>query len=272
VGQYKIPFSRQRVISSGDLQLVDRSIVNGEFTLDRDIGVELGSGDLGGWNALRYSAAVYSCQGRNTRNLNDFDMLYLVRVEWLPFGLFKDYKEADLERSEGPRLSLGTSYARLLGAPGVQGTLGSAPDDGGTTDMHLLNADVVFKMAGLSVFSEWMYRDGTRNPGSATTVDGTGAETPVPVEAPRDGFGGMLQVGYLLPGIDFELAARVALVRGVGDDSSLGDRDELGGGVSYYFADHPFKLQADYFRITDRVDDGPDVHADQTRVQLQVAY
>ena len=41
VGQYKIPFSRQRVISSGNQQMVDRSIANGEFNLDRDIGIDI---------------------------------------------------------------------------------------------------------------------------------------------------------------------------------------------------------------------------------------
>ena len=34
LGQYKVPYSRQRVVSSGNLQMVDRSIANGEFNLD----------------------------------------------------------------------------------------------------------------------------------------------------------------------------------------------------------------------------------------------
>ena len=49
MGQYKIPYSRERVISSGDLQMVDRSLANGEFTLDRDLGLDLRSEDLLGF-------------------------------------------------------------------------------------------------------------------------------------------------------------------------------------------------------------------------------
>ena len=37
-GQTKLPGNRQRVISSGNLQFADRSIVNSTFTLDRDFG------------------------------------------------------------------------------------------------------------------------------------------------------------------------------------------------------------------------------------------
>ncbi|HNF82320.1 MAG TPA: porin, partial [Cyclobacteriaceae bacterium] len=41
IGQTKLPGNRQRVNSSGDLQLPDRSIVNSEFNIDRDFGVQL---------------------------------------------------------------------------------------------------------------------------------------------------------------------------------------------------------------------------------------
>src|SRR5574343_696562 len=39
LGQTKLPGNRQRQVSSGKLQLVERSIVNTNFTLDRDKGV-----------------------------------------------------------------------------------------------------------------------------------------------------------------------------------------------------------------------------------------
>ena len=37
-GQTKLPGNIERVISSGDLQLIDRSLLNSRFTLDRDMG------------------------------------------------------------------------------------------------------------------------------------------------------------------------------------------------------------------------------------------
>ena len=39
-GQTKLPGNRQRVISSGDQQFVDRSIVNATFNIDRDFGFQ----------------------------------------------------------------------------------------------------------------------------------------------------------------------------------------------------------------------------------------
>lgn len=47
-GQMKVPFNRQRLISSGALQLVDRSIVNAELNLDRDVGIQAFTNDLFG--------------------------------------------------------------------------------------------------------------------------------------------------------------------------------------------------------------------------------
>ena len=40
-GQTKLPGNRERVISSANLQLVDRSILNSKFNIDRDLGVQL---------------------------------------------------------------------------------------------------------------------------------------------------------------------------------------------------------------------------------------
>ncbi len=39
-GQSKLPGNRERIISSGSLQLVDRSLVNSKFNIDRDMGIQ----------------------------------------------------------------------------------------------------------------------------------------------------------------------------------------------------------------------------------------
>jgi hypothetical protein len=112
VGQYKVPYSRQRVISSGSLQFVDRSIVQGEFNLDRDIGLDIRSSDPL-FDLFRYYAGVYIGEGRGAFELTQPGLMYLGRVEVLPFGEFADYVEADFERSLKPRLSVGVAYAYL---------------------------------------------------------------------------------------------------------------------------------------------------------------
>ncbi|HSP81858.1 MAG TPA: hypothetical protein VLQ93_25280 [Myxococcaceae bacterium] len=267
LGQYKVPFNRERVISSGDLMLVDRSIVNAEFNLDRDLGLDLRSEDLLGLGRLRYYVGVYVGEGHSAYALEDFDLMMLARVEVLPFGEFVDYSEADLERRRKPGLSIGVAAAHVDDAKGLQGLRGRTPRDGGTTDYTLFTADALFKWSGLSAQSEFILRKGTRNPGDA--VDEAG--NPLPIEAPRNGWGGFLQVGYLLPTTDLELAARYSLIRprGGATETSLQAANALGGGLSYYFHGHPFKLQGDYLHLWEEDFDRGD---NQLRVQLQASF
>lgn len=268
LGQYKVPFNRQRVISSGDLQLVDRSIVNSRFNVDRDLGFDIRSKDLFGLDLLKYYVGVFAGEGRNSNNSSDFGMMYLARVEVLPFGGFDDYTEADFERLPTPKASIGLGYGHLDRAGRDGGILGSAPPDGGTTDFNLFNADLMLKYAGFSLFSEHIIRKGSRNPGSAQDADGDAI-----AEAPAiDGFGSMVQAGYLFPETRFELSARVGMVRPLGDESNLNEEEEYGAGLSYYFAHHAYKLQADYFLLTSGPDSDNKLNEHQARVQLQAAY
>lgn len=263
VGQYKIPSNRQRVISSGDLQLVDRALLNGEFTLDRDVGLDLRSGDFLGLDMLRYYLGIYMARGRDGQGFDDFGMMYLARVELLPLGLFDDYAEADFERG-GPRLSFGLGWAHIDRARHDRGILGRSPADGGTTDTQHVFADAVFMYRGFSFMTEVAWRHGTRNPGDA--VDEMGM--PIPVAAARNGYGLHAQAGYLLPQLPVEIAGRYGLVRGLGSDTALGDSNELVVGLSYYAAQHPYKIQIDYGRLwSDGIDEG----SHELRAQLQIS-
>lgn len=270
IGQYKVPYSRQRVVSSADLQLVDRSLANGEFNLDRDVGLDIRSKDFLGWGKLRYYAGVYLGEGRDPFETDDFKLFYLGRVEVLPLGLFEDYSEADFERSFKPKLSLGAAYAFIDGAKRNRGILGSGPTDGGTTDYHNATADLVFKIAGFSATGEFFFRRGTRDFGTATEVDDMGNEVPAEREAARNGVGWFAQAGYLIPRLPLEFAARYGQLRRLGSGSAAPSEDELGGGLSYYFARHPFKLQVDYFRVWE--DEQLKLGRNQIRLQLQAGF
>ena len=264
IGQYKVPFSRQRVISSGDLQMVDRSIVNGAFNLDRDVGLDIRSRDLFGLGLFRYYLGVYIGQGRDAVGADDFGLMYIGRLEVLPFGMFDDYDEADFSRSSSPRLSIGAGWAAIDRAHGDRGILGRRPRDGGTTNTQHFTADAVFMVSGFSFFSEFMLRVGQRNPGDA--VDASGA--PIAAEAPADGWGLMAQAGYLVPHLPLEIAVRYGTTQALGQQSTMGESNELGVALSYYFAQHPFKVQADLFRLWD---DQFDVGITRFRLQLQAS-
>jgi phosphate-selective porin OprO/OprP len=273
VGQYKVPYSRQRVVSSGDLRMVDRSIVNSEFNLDRDIGFDFRSENFLGLDRFRYYAGLYVGEGRNTNALRDFGMMYLGRIEYLPFGDFKDYSEGDLSVSKTPKLSIGAAYGFIEHAGKNQGILGSAPADGGTANIHNFDADFVFRVMGLSVEGELALRSGKRRPGSELSdVNDTpddSSDDELLVEAPRNGWGLVGQAGYLLPGTGFEVVVRGAMNRAT-ERSSMTERNEYGLGVNYYFAGHPLKLQLDLFRLGAKAP-GVEEFAwdDRLRVQLQ---
>ncbi len=60
VGQFFVPFDRARTNAEWGLNLIDRALLVAEATLDRDVGIELGSNDLGGLGVLAYRAGVLS--------------------------------------------------------------------------------------------------------------------------------------------------------------------------------------------------------------------
>jgi phosphate-selective porin OprO/OprP len=257
-GQYKIGFSRQRVLSSGSMQLVDRSVANGEFNLDRDVGVDVRSKDLFGLGLLRYVLGVSIGEGHSAFRFPDAGVMVLGRVELHPLGFFDDAFVSDLERLSDPKLALSVAWAHLGDGKGDRGVLGRRPADGNTTDFHVGSADLLVKWAGASLLLEGFLRDGRRN------------GTPAPGEtlaAARDGLGWMAQGGALLPGVDVELVGRYSEVRPLGEASALSRAHELVAGVNWFLDGHRVKLQADYTRAWGEA--GLGEGSDRVRVQLE---
>lgn len=270
IGQYKVPYSRQRVVSSGNQQFVDRTIANGEFTLDRDLGFDIRSKNLGGLDLFRYYAGIWIGEGHSSYEMGDFGNMYIARFEVMPMGTFDDYKESDHKRLKKARLSIGAAYAFVDEGKGNRGITGSTPADGGTTDTHNVTADVAFREAGFSLDGAFFWRQGRRNvpADDDRAIDDNGMF--VAVEDPRDGVGYYAQAGLLVPNTGLEFAARFGGIGPAASGTSLSASHELGGAVSYYLARHNLKLQADYFRLwgDEELSEG----SGRFRVQLQAAY
>jgi len=270
IGQYKVPYNHQRMLRVVGMQFVDRSAANNEFTMDRDIGLDIRSRDVGGLGKLRYYAGVYLGDGIARYGASDSGLMYLGRLEILPFGQYDDLEEADHERGRKPRMLLGGAYAFIDRDPhDNHGFFGATPADGGTTSTHNATADVNFRWAGFSFEGAFFWRKGWRQPGKNLNELG---ET-IPAVAARNGLGYFTQAGYLLPRLPVELGARWGQIMARGDSvaTSLKDSNELGGVLSYYFARHALKLQLDYLK-TWNPGLGVRHGADQVRLQLQLTF
>lgn len=270
VGQYRVPFSRQRRVPIGSLALVDRSVTNFEFNLDRDVGFDIFSDDIAGLDRLRYSVGVFTGEGRDAYTLEAPHFLYVGRFEVLPFGIFEDYDETDWSREPRPRVALGAAYAFVDHAARDRGVIGTAPVDGGTTDIHAVTGDIVLKSAGVTLLAEAHWRRGRRSFGSLTVVDpDAGVELPAPRLPARNGTGWFAQASWLLPrAIPVELAARYGQVLAGEVATSLGRREELGGGVQWLVHGTAFEVVVDAFH------EYPDGHfgsgTDTVRVLLEL--
>lgn len=101
VGQWKIYYSRERVISSGKQQLVDRSIINRPFTLDRQEGVSVfGRVMEGSFFDFTYHLTVASGTGRSARSNDDDNLMYVGRWQWNLFGRELAMTASDIDYHE----------------------------------------------------------------------------------------------------------------------------------------------------------------------------
>lgn len=238
-GQTKLPGNRQRVISSGDQQFIDRSIVNAIFTIDRDFGF------FATWDKkyVILKGAITSGEGRNSNRSNK-GLSYTGRVEILPLGKFtgeNDYVEGDLEREPKPKLSIAGTYNYNSKAVRQFGQLGN--DLYSTAELQNLQLDVLFKYKGFAFYNEYCQRISSKPVTQSAT-------NPADLRFTYVGFGNLTQVSYLFKN-NYEIALRYAMVtpfRSVYDNRSFTSVNEkrqehIHLGVTKYLYGHRVKVQ-----------------------------
>ena len=101
LGQWKIEYSRERIISSGEQQMVDRSVINRPFTIDRQQGVGV-YGHLNGNGVadISYWAAVLTGTGMGLTGNDDNHLMYFGRLQWNFLGDVLEFEGSDLEIHE----------------------------------------------------------------------------------------------------------------------------------------------------------------------------
>lgn len=260
-GQTKLPGNRERVISSQRLQLVDRSLLNSRYNIDRDFGVQLHHESQSGDVVFKKILSVSSGEGRNMTSNNKGGYDYTGRVEVLPFGEFQssgDYFGGDLKRELTPKLSLGLTYDFNDRASRQGGQLGSFFDE--QRDLKTIFADAMFKYKGFSAMAEYANKKSNGSPVVETDIDGKVSK------AFFSGTGFNVQAGYLFKN-NVELAGRFTRV----NPEAITQRDDNTQytlGVSKYISGHTLKVQSDISLLQEN----SDAHELMYRFQVEIGF
>jgi phosphate-selective porin OprO/OprP len=256
-GQYKVPFGRQQLTSSGSQQLVDRSQVSDTFARGRDTGIQLWGRLLG--DKVEWRVGAFNGNGL-TRSTNDNDTFqWNARVMIQPGGQVPLatglgnsgplYSESDFESTDTPIWAVAASFERN--------------DFHRTTTAidlkdQVWEFDGIFKYKGLFLTADYYLREREPEPptGGGPVVE-------------FDSNGWYVQGGYLFGARrQWELAGRYGSL----DPSSLVNTNDLREwrvGGSYYYQRHALKLQADYGRIENKANGQKN---DEFRVQTQFLF
>jgi phosphate-selective porin OprO/OprP len=254
LGQYKVPFGLQELVSSGSQQLVDRSLVSNAFFRGRDTGVSVW-GVLGS-NKFEYRAGLFNGNGL-TRSANDNDKFqYNARVTFQPNGA------VPLGTYSGPHQSESDFETRALGKPIFtisaafeQNDLSFAATDLKTNiKSTLYTIDTMFKYRGFSATGAYTW----------------GERKPQEVNPSFDAKGWFAQAGFFLKPETWEIAARY----GEQDPSDLVGPDkikELRAGINYFYARHALKVQADFGQVKTESSSGERKN-NELRIQTQFIF
>lgn len=242
-GQTKLPGNRERVISSGNMQFVDRSMLNKHFNIDRDIGLQLRHHfNLSEKFLVRDMFSISQGEGRNITTGNLGGHQYTARVELLPFGKFEgkgDYIGSDLKREQTPKLSVAATYNFNDKAVKTKGNQGSYMENDSVegffeTNVSTVFVDAMFKYKGFSFMGEYANRDASNT--IAINTDGTPTGDSV-----QKGNSLNLQAGYLCQS-NWEVAGRYTTVTFNGNGYAT---NQYTLGVSKYIVGHKLKVQSD---------------------------
>jgi hypothetical protein len=244
-GQWKVEFTRERYISSGNQQLVDRSLVNRTFTIDRQQGVEvLGNLDGGGIANFDYWLGIFTGTGRGATQNDDKKMMYFGRFQWNFLGRELPFSGGDLNISPQPAGIIAFAAVNNNSPYTAFSSMGGAQLNGfeGTNDsqykVNQFQIESAFNYKGFTWSSEFHRKNIYDNFDKTSTELG----------------GFYVTTGYFFGQIlDFwpeplEMAARYAVIK---PDLSAQNNEQIEAGVAlnYFFAAHKNKLTTEVTRF-----------------------
>ncbi|MBA5630589.1 porin [Moheibacter lacus] len=239
-GQTKLPGNRQRLNSSGGLQLTDRTINNAKFNIDRDFGLQIhNTNEFEDKLSYNFRGSISMGEGRNWTDNNDTGLALTGKAELYPFGSFKKtgaYFEGDLMRETKPKLMLSAAYSQNNQAKRERGQLGKELFASRT--MRSVFGDLIFKYDGWAFMSAFM----TRMADDPVTVNPEDAND---IRYVFVGKGVDFQGSYLFKN-NFEVIGRYSN-QWVDDEirNFEPNTQQFSLGLTKYIWEHAFKLQAE---------------------------
>ena len=241
VGQWKIHFNRERIISSGKQQTVERSILTRPFTIDRQQGISL-YGRIKGSSLtdFNYWFSVLTGTGRSSRTNDDAHLMFMSRLQWNCFGRELAFTSSDTKYHEKPTGLIAVAgvtnrspYTRFSTGGGGQ----LEGFESGETGQYRINqflVETAFMFKGLSWQQEFHWKEIRDKVNSETTIL----------------IGNYVQLGYFLHYLwkiipkPLEVAFRYANYnpdRSINNDN----RREYSFDINWFFKDHLNKLTAE---------------------------
>lgn len=263
VGQWKAQYSRERIISSGKQQAVDRSILNFAFTLDRQQGISL-YGRLKGDGLLdfNYWVSAFMGTGRGAIDNDDGNLMWMTRWQWNPLGTPVAFTGSDL-RDQQPFILSFALAAATNRSPYTRFSTGGGGNlpgfEEGIDGQYRVNQWLQETSAMVNGFS-WQQEFHWKEIDDRVNLTNTVL------------MGNLVQVGYffhnLIPAFPkrMELFLRHAFYD---PDTDIKDnfREEITFGTNWFFAAHRNKLTLEYSHL--EFQDNPEELSDGSRVRLQ---
>jgi hypothetical protein len=240
-GQTKLPGNRQRVNSSGGLQLTDRTINNARFTIDRDFGFQVHHLNEDNHHfSYNVKTAISTGEGRNITGKSDDGIALTGKLELLPLGAFtRDGTnfEGDLVREKSPKLLISGVFQQNNQAQRTQGQLGDYLFEKRTMQSVLI--DGMFKYNGWAAMASYMSRSTSKN---AITYNSLNSAE---FNYVYIGNGFDYQISYLLKS-NYEFIVRYSL-QNVDQTikSYTPNTKEYSFGITKYVWEHSFKIQTE---------------------------
>ena len=263
VGQWKVQYNRERIISSGKQQTVERSLLTRPFTVDRQQGIDIfGRLGKGRFLDVSYWIGTYMGTGRGASSNDDEHLMWMTRWQWNLSGEALAFSGSDLEYHDKFTMIVAVAgvtnqsqYTRFSTAGGGQ-LEGFEEGEAGQYRVNQFLIETAGKLRGFAWQQEFHWKQVLDRVNDTETVL----------------VGNLIQGGYILHNWieaipkGFELFARHAFyIPDLSDDDNL--RTELTMGLNYFINGHLNKLSLEYSDLNFREES--EVRQDGSRVRLQ---